>query len=47
MDPNTYQNFAITNDSLLFFFDRGAVLPEVAGNFSVTIPRSAVDSMLA
>ncbi|BBY98126.1 esterase [Mycolicibacterium fallax] len=47
LDPRIYQNFAITNDTLIFFFDRGALLPEAAGNFSVAIPRSAVDAMLA
>lgn len=47
MDPATYQNFAITNDSLIFFFDRGAVLSEAAGALQVQIPRGPVDAMIA
>jgi hypothetical protein len=47
LDPSTYQNFAITNDSLIFFFDRGAVLSEAAGAFEVTVPRGPIDSMIA
>lgn len=47
LDPSTYQNFAITNDSLIFFFGQGEVLPESAGALQVTVPRAAVDAMLA
>ncbi len=47
LDPNTYQNFAITNDALIFFFDRGAVLSEAAGAFQVSIPRGPIDPMIA
>jgi hypothetical protein len=47
LDPNTYQNFAITNDSLIFFFGQGEVLPESAGALQVTVPRATIDSMLA
>lgn len=47
LNPETYQNFALTNDELIFFFDRGSVLPEAAGNFSTAIPRQAVAGMLA
>ncbi len=47
LDPATYANFAITNDSLIFFFDRGAVLSEAAGAVQVTIPRGPVDAMIA
>ncbi|MDR3659802.1 MAG: RsiV family protein [Mycobacterium sp.] len=47
LDPDTYQNFAITNDSLIFFFSQGQVLPESAGAIQVTVPRAPIDSMLA
>ncbi len=47
LDPLTYQNFAITNDTLVFFFDRGAVLSGAVGAFEVSIPRGPVDSMIA
>jgi hypothetical protein len=47
LDPDTYQNFAITNDSLIFFFSQGQVLPDSAGAVQVTVPRAPIDSMLA
>lgn len=47
LDPDTYQNFALTNDSLIFFFSQGQVLPESAGAVQVTVPRGPVESMLA
>jgi hypothetical protein len=47
LNPATYENFAITNDTLVFFFSQGAVLPESAGALSVTIPRGPVDRMIA
>ena len=47
LNPATYENFAIQNDTLMFFFGQGAVLPESAGALSVTIPRPPVDSMIA
>lgn len=47
LDPQTYQNFAITNDSLIFFFSQGTLLPEAAGAVEVTVPRGPVDAMIA
>ena len=47
LDPTKYQNFAITNDSLIFFFSQGDVLPEAAGALQVAIPRGPVDGMIA
>jgi hypothetical protein len=47
LDPTTYQNFAITNDALIFFFDQGQLLPEAAGAISVSVPRAPIDSMIA
>lgn len=44
-DPANYQNFAITNDALIFFFDKDQ-LAVPTGDFQVSIPRSAVATML-
>ncbi len=46
-DPANYQNFAVTNDGVIFFFDQGHMLPDAAGATQVLIPRSAIDPMLA
>lgn len=47
LDPATYRNFAITNDTLIFYFSQGEVLPESAGAFQVAVPRAQIDSILA
>jgi hypothetical protein len=47
LDPTKYQNFAITNDQLIFFFSQGDMLPEAAGALQIAIPRGPVDAMLA
>ena len=47
LDPSNYQNFAITDDALIFFFSQGELLPEAAGAMEVSVPRAAVASMLA
>lgn len=47
LDPSKYQNFAITNDSLIFFFSQGEMLPEAAGAVQVTVPRGPIDAMIA
>jgi hypothetical protein len=47
VDPTVFQNFALTNDHLIFFFDRGAVLPDAVGAFEVSIPRETVNPLLA
>jgi hypothetical protein len=46
-DPANYQNFAITNDGVIFFFDQGRMLPDAAGAPQVLVPRSAIDPLLA
>jgi len=46
-DPANYQNFAVVNDGVIFFFDQGAMLPASAGALQVLVPRSAIDPMLA
>lgn len=40
INPSHYQNFAITDDAVTFYFARGELLPAVAGETSVKIPRS-------
>jgi hypothetical protein len=46
-DPANYQNFAIVNDGVIFFFDQGVLLPESVGALQVLVPRSAIDPMIA
>ncbi|MBV9090730.1 MAG: DUF3298 domain-containing protein [Mycobacteriaceae bacterium] len=47
MDPSHYQNFAVTDDELIFFFSQGELLPSSAGANEVHVPRSAVAPVLA
>jgi hypothetical protein len=42
-----YQNFAIVNDGVIFFFDQGVLLPDSAGALQVQVPRAAIDPMIA
>jgi hypothetical protein len=46
-NPNNYQNFAVVNDGVIFFFDQGVLLPDAAGPLQVLVPRSAIDPMIA
>ncbi|OBK29287.1 immunogenic protein MPB64 [Mycobacterium asiaticum] len=46
-DPANYQNFAVVNEGVIFFFDQGTLLPDSAGAAQVLVPRSAIDPMLA
>ena len=46
-NPDNYQNFAVVNDGVIFFFDQGALLPDSAGALQVQVPRSAIDPMIA
>ena len=46
-DTTKYQDFAVTNDGVIFFFSQGALLPDAAGATQVLVPRSAIDPMLA
>ncbi len=41
-DPSHYQNFAITDDQLIFYFTPGEMLPAVAGPAQAGVPRSAI-----
>lgn len=47
LDPATYENFAITDDALIFFFSQGEMLPESAGALEVSVPRAPIDAMIA
>lgn len=41
-DPSHYQNFAITDDAVIFYFGRAELLPSYAGATSVKVPRSEI-----
>ncbi len=47
LDPANYQNFAITNDGVIFFFSQGGLLPDAAGATQVLVPRAVIDPLLA
>jgi hypothetical protein len=47
LDPANYQNFALTNDTLLFFFSQGQMFAESAGSVQASVPRALVAPMLA
>jgi hypothetical protein len=47
MNPENYQNFALTDDSVTFFFSQGGLMAEAAGATKVSIPRAAVAPLLA
>ena len=42
LEPSHYQNFAITDDSVIFYFGRAELLPSYAGETSVAVPRNAI-----
>ncbi|MCW2735088.1 MAG: immunogenic protein [Mycobacterium sp.] len=46
-NPANYQNFAVVNDGVIFFFDQGVLLPDSFGAVQVLVPRSAIDPMIA
>ena len=41
-DPSHYQNFAITEDQLIFYFAPGEMLPAFAGPCEAQVPRNAL-----
>jgi uncharacterized protein DUF3298 len=41
-NPANYQNFAITPTDVVFFFDRGGLMPGAAGAQTVYVPRTAI-----
>jgi hypothetical protein len=46
LDPSNYQNFALTDSELIFYFGQNEMLPSAAGAMVVHVPRSAVAPML-
>lgn len=42
LDPSHYENFAITDDELIFYFAPGELLPLSAGATSARVPRNAI-----
>ncbi len=42
LDPSHYQNFAVTDDAVVFFFSQGELLPSDAGATSASVPRAAL-----
>jgi hypothetical protein len=47
MDPSKYKNFALTDDSVIFFFGQGEMFAEAAGPVQASVPRAVVAPMLA
>lgn len=47
LDPANYQNFALTDDKVLFFFGQGQMLAESAGPVQASVPRATLAPMLA
>jgi hypothetical protein len=47
LDPAKYQNFALTDDSIIFFFSQGEMFAESAGPVEATVPRAAIAPLLA
>ncbi len=45
MDPAHYQNFAVTDDAVTFYFGRAELLPSYAGATSVTVPRNQIPEL--
>lgn len=47
VDPAHYQNFAVTDDAVIFFFDQGELMAEAAGATQASVPRAALAALLA
>jgi hypothetical protein len=47
LDRANYQNFALTDDALIFFFSQGELFSESAGPVQASVPRAVVAPMLA
>ena len=46
LDETKYQNFAITDDAVIFFFGQDQVVLDNAGSKEVTVPRAELASLL-
>lgn len=47
LDASNYQNFAITDDAVTFYFGQGQLLSHADGEFEVPVPRAELAAMLA
>lgn len=47
LTTTAYQQFAVTDDEIVFFFNQDGVMPHANGPLEVAIPRSALASILA
>jgi Protein of unknown function (DUF3298) len=47
LDEKTYQNFALTDEAVIFFFGQDQVVMDNAGPHKVTVPRAELASLLA
>lgn len=47
LNPANYQNFALTDDAVIFFFSQGELLPHAAGVTQASVPRTALAHLLA
>jgi hypothetical protein len=47
LGARTYQNFALTDDAVIFYIPQGMWLSQVAGPQRVSVPRSELASVLA
>jgi Protein of unknown function (DUF3298) len=47
LDPANYQNFALTDDSVMFFFSQGELMPEAAGATQASVPRTMLAPLMA
>ncbi len=47
LDPANYQNFALTDDAVIFFFSQGEIFPESAGAVQASVPRATLAPLLA
>ena len=47
LDANTYKNFAITDDAVIFFFAQDQVIPDNNGPHRLSVPRSELAPLLA
>jgi hypothetical protein len=47
LDPANYNNFAITDDAVIFFFSQGQIFPESAGAVQASVPRAMLAPLLA
>lgn len=47
LDPAKYQEFAVTDNEVIFFFGQGEVMPGAGGALQAAVPRTAIADVLA